>query len=136
MNGWHCESCRITLFRSWLGFLIAVECLAAVGCGGDKVERQHLRGSVTFQGKPVSSGQVRFSPVNRQGLGGATGGARIVNGAYDTRSQYGLASPVGEVQVLVTPDPNVSPGAKPLFPPFVTALTVASEKEAFDIQIP
>lgn len=108
------------------------------GCGRAKVERQHLQGSVTYKGQPLAAGQIRFSPTKREGLDGAIGGAEIKAGKYDTRAARGLAAPVGEVQVLVTAirNPETDSATQAYFPGYSTTLTVTSEMETFDVQVP
>lgn len=58
--------------------------IALVGCGGGPA-RKAVSGKVTFDGKPVGTGQIAFEPVS----GGRLGIAQIVDGAYLMPSQQG-----------------------------------------------
>ena len=129
--------------RSFAASTLAVAaCLAIVaGCGNPNVERQHIQGKVTFRGKPVTTGQILFNPVETEGKGGARGGARIVDGHFDTSGERGLAAPVGQVTVLVTgfsvgeEDSEAGPG-DPLFKTYKTTLEVTGETTTFDVDVP
>lgn len=63
---------RRTLLVS--GLLAAL--VGLVGCGGPKVEKTYVTGSVTYQGKPLPTGTIAF--VNENTV--ATG--QITNGTY------------------------------------------------------
>ena len=87
--------------------LLAV--LLAGGCDGGP-KRVDVRGTVTFDGKPVEEGEIRFVPLEA----GPAAGASIVNGAYAVAGKG--AVPVGRHRVEITayrvpagvkPDPNV-----------------------------
>lgn len=54
------------------------------GCGGEK--SFHLSGTVTYQGKPVPTGQIVFEPDASAGNKGPAAFAKIKDGHYDTRS--------------------------------------------------
>lgn len=59
------------------GTVLAGCCLLAAGCGrGD--DAVGLKGSVTYNGAPVESGTITFTPTS----GGTTFGAQVVNGSY------------------------------------------------------
>lgn len=56
---------------------------ATVGCSGDAGPRRHaVRGTVTFQGKPVPSGEVTFEPDARAGNKGPASWGEIRSGKY------------------------------------------------------
>jgi hypothetical protein len=71
--------------------VLALACLT--GCSsGDGLPREAVSGKVTLDGKPLASGSIRFSPV---GGGDAknpalSGGATIMDGAYDIPRESGL----------------------------------------------
>lgn len=60
---------------------VACAALAAVGCSPAATEGV-LTGAVTLDGAPVSSGQIRFVPVDGRS---PTGGAVITAGKYSTK---------------------------------------------------
>lgn len=115
--------------------------IVVLGCGRGDVQRQHLRGKVTYQGRPVPAGLILFNPIQTEGKGGSRGGARIVQGTYDTQAKDGLAVPVGKTQVLVTgysklAESEESGPAQPLFQGYETSVEVTPETTTFDINIP
>ncbi len=66
------------------------------GCSGDDVERFLVTGSVTFDGEPVSTGNISFVPLDCP-----TGGtAEIENGKYSFAGEVGLAK--GNYSVEIT----------------------------------
>lgn len=69
-----------------------------MGCGGaDTLERVEVRGKVTFAGKPVQNGEIRFFPT--QETKGPVSGAPIVDGKYDVTQRGGV--PVGSHRVEI-----------------------------------
>jgi len=67
--------------------LAALACLVAAGCGDDGLgERYKVTGTVTYKGKPVSSGSIQFYPAGGSPEArGATG--VIKDGAYSLSTQ-------------------------------------------------
>ncbi len=47
-----------------------------------------LQGEVSYEGRTVKEGQIEFEPTD--GTKGATSAANIVNGRYETSSQWGI----------------------------------------------
>jgi len=68
-----------------------------MGCGKPKIERAIVHGMVRFNGKPLSSGTIRFIPT-----AGTTppGAADIVDGAYRVVARGGV--PVGTHKIEIT----------------------------------
>jgi hypothetical protein len=65
-----------------------------IGCGGG-LERIPLSGTVTFNGKPIEDGQIRFMPKEDTKMPLTV--EPIKNGEYDTSTTGGV--PVGRYQV-------------------------------------
>lgn len=114
-----------------------IACLA--GCsGGDDLERYHISGIVTYQGKPVPVGNVAFEP-EKKGIGG--GFAPIKDGKYDTsvdgRAHLGGKHKISIVGFDGVADPNDpdSP-AVPMFHPYKTEVTLSTETGTMDFEIP
>ena len=68
--------------RAKIGVTIALVVL--LGCGGGPA-RTSVSGKVTFDGQPVTMGQIAFEPLS----GGRLGIAQIVDGAYLMPAQQG-----------------------------------------------
>jgi hypothetical protein len=88
------HSLRSSRYIAWFAIVAA-----ATGCGGgDGVARVLVSGAVTFDGKPVEKGQIRFIPA-----AGTTGPITIdaINaGRYTTESTGGV--PLGTHRVEIT----------------------------------
>lgn len=55
------------------------------GCGqGDGVQREHVKGVVTYQGAPVVYGTIEFVPDTNKNHSGPQGSAVIVDGKFDS----------------------------------------------------
>jgi hypothetical protein len=72
--------------------ILAVVMLASIGCGGDKLGRHAVSGTITFQGKPVPKGFVRLIPYSTQGTIGPGGGGPIVNGKFHAPASKGVVA--------------------------------------------
>ena len=83
-------------------FLAVLVLLSAIplwsGCGpGNKLGREAVSGTVTFNGNPLPEGSIMFEPISGRG---AMGGGRIENGSYQLSVQGGL--PPGEYRVRIS----------------------------------
>jgi hypothetical protein len=85
--------------------LFAVALLFLAGCGGadDNVEVFPVKGTVTFNGKPmVGGGSIAFVPTGGQ-KGKAAGGTINADGNYElTTYEAGDGSMVGDFRVVIT----------------------------------
>lgn len=75
-------------------------CLLAtmIGCGAassDAPPRRIVEGSVTYDGKPLPSGMIRFVPIPA----GPVASAPIVDGKYEITNKEGV--PLGEAKVEI-----------------------------------
>ena len=69
-----------------------------MGCGKtSRLERVEVRGNVTYAGKPVQNGEIRFFPTEK--TKGPVSGAPIVEGKYDVTQRGGV--PVGSHRVEI-----------------------------------
>lgn len=78
------------------------------GCGDGrpKVERGMVRGKVTFAGKPVTDGIVRFENAT-----GISQGAELDGeGRYEVKTHESVGLPPGNYQVAVVPRIGPAPG--------------------------
>lgn len=74
--------------------------LSILGCGSsqDGPTRYHLSGKVTYDGKPVPKGFIRFDPA--EGNPGPGSGAEIKDGEFETPDGKGIIG--GPHQVVIT----------------------------------
>ena len=85
----------------WCLGVLAVIGFALSGCGGGSREgSQPVSGKVTFQGKPVSAGTIRFS--NPQAAIDMTADLRP-DGTYEVITDRGAGLPEGTYQVAIMP---------------------------------
>ena len=82
-------------WRSWLPRLAVavVAGLSAQGCSGsgDDLPRESVSGTVTLDGRPLSTGAIRFSPSRNDLSGHAVeGGDSIKNGRFSISREVGL----------------------------------------------
>lgn len=87
--------------------------LVGLGCGPSEPQRGRVHGKVTFDGKPVASGQIRFFALD----GGIGADGAITDGAYDIPTQAGMSNGTYRVEVSATkktgkkiPDRDGGPG--------------------------
>lgn len=73
-----------------------------IGCQESGPERNHVSGSVTFQGKPIPYGEVLITPDGQKRNTGAQGIAPIRDGKYDTSASGGKGYGGGPAVVRVT----------------------------------
>ena len=92
-------------------FVLSVGCAALmsavlVGCGGKselKFEQAAVSGTVTWQGKPVEEGLIRFIPdeVNSEGLApGKPAFSKITNGDYAVPADRGATVGKNRVEIV------------------------------------
>jgi hypothetical protein len=72
----------------------AAVCLGCLGCSGSE---KIVSGTVTFDGKKVDNGMIRFVPI--EGTPGGAHAALIVQGDYRIDARGGL--PIGKYRVVV-----------------------------------
>jgi len=89
-----------------LMMLLVMAGLSLGGCGsGTQYEHATVRGKVTYNGKPVTFGQVLFIPVEppkeKDGLMQPASGSINPDGTYELKSQAEGGAVVGEHKILV-----------------------------------
>ncbi|MCA9072516.1 MAG: hypothetical protein KDA84_26510 [Planctomycetaceae bacterium] len=95
--------------------------LFTLGCGGDAPDFYQLKGMVTYDGKPLPTGEIIFSPDGTKGNKGPQGRAKIIDGVFDTSAEGSKGVVGGAYQVTINGfDGNADPAAelplgKPLF---------------------
>lgn len=125
------------------------------GCGGgDSVEAYHLSGKVTFDGKPIPTGQIYFMPDTNKGNSGPAGFAKITDGVYDTSLEGGKPQVGGAMIVKIEGMSSVDQSAggadddsaeaeameevtlQALFPTFQMEAELPKEEDTKDFDVP
>jgi hypothetical protein len=70
---------------AWSATLGLIALGVSIGCSDGGSTRTSVSGKVTFDGKPVKSGQIAFEPVGA----GRLGIAQVVDGAYSMPAEQG-----------------------------------------------
>jgi len=126
--------------RRWIAALLMVVA-ALSGCGPRGLQRFQLEGKVTFDGKPVPSGTIRFEPDSTKGNRGPVGYTAIKDGRYTTAMEGSKGSLKGPIVAFLTggpaPDPKVE-FPKMWFIDYRTTLTVEPKSgvTTFDFDVP
>ncbi|MCG8585538.1 MAG: hypothetical protein MI757_12575 [Pirellulales bacterium] len=128
-------SCPRTVCQ--FGILLALA-LTCGGCGGNDVPRFDVKGTVTYDGKPLPSGRILFYPDAKAGNNGPAGQALIVDGSFDTADTGNPT--VGGPHVIVISGYDGrgdadTPLGQPLFNRYQvkTDLPKESSEQSFDI---
>ena len=99
--------------------LIAAACCCLVaGCGPQGVSRYDVEGTVTYGGKPLPLGTIRFEADASKGNRGPVGIAPIVDGAYSTTGQGSRGALRGPIVAVITGLPAADPKAEYQLPLF------------------
>lgn len=126
--------------RRWIAALLVVV-VSFSGCGPRGPQRFHLEGKVTFDGKPVPSGTIRFEPDSAKGNTGPVGYTAIKDGRYTTATEGSKGSLKGPIVAFLTggpaPDPKVE-FPRMWFAEYRTTLTVEPKSgvTTFDFDVP
>lgn len=122
--------------------MLAYAVIAALaGCGPSGPERFQLAGKVTFAGKPVPSGLIRFEPDASRGNHGPVGYAAIKDGRYTTDTRGCKGALEGPLVVYMTggpaPDPKVEIPTM-WFCDYATSITLepSGSPATFDFDVP
>jgi hypothetical protein len=75
---------------SFLGCIIIFFFLVVIGCNPSGLKRYQVSGTITFDGQPVTEGEIRFSPDSAKGNTGPQGYAAIENGKFTTPKGIGV----------------------------------------------
>ena len=125
--------CRSELLLVALGLALSL-----IGCGGQLAgpSRYELSGAVTFDGKPVTSGSISFSPKDGEFGGGS---ATIRNGRYDTRDRGGRGHLGGAhlVQIFAEPPDDWDGGDfRPPFDPYEVERDLPAGSAVVNFEVP
>jgi hypothetical protein len=119
---------------------LAVVCAALAGCG-DGMKRYPVRGTVTFQGRPVESGAIFFEPTESAGKIAPTVYLPVRGGKYDAGDKGPVA---GKYRVVVggmdqsknkVDDDGVTHTPQ-LFKDYVFEVDIPPPNNTLDIEVP
>ena len=140
------ELLSVSCLQHYGPVLLTIWLVALPGCGStSKVERVTVSGSVTYQGRPVPTGLIAFTPDAKKGNRGPQGIAKIVNGRYSSSDGMGKGSVTGPQRVEIrafegpesAPDNGDSLGmGNQLFRPYRTTVDVPAEGGTLDFVVP
>lgn len=122
-------------------YLIAV-CLVlmtATSCGTSGPARYQLTGAITYQGKPVPAGTMRFEPVGSVVNKDSVSEAEIKDGEYATLPGRGVVGGPHRMYVFGfngIPEPGSGPMGASIFEGYVTEIDLPEEASAIDIVVP
>jgi hypothetical protein len=128
------------LYRA-LAAALVVGMVSGGGCRDDGLTRHRIRGTVTYQGRPVRSGAIFFEPTASVGQLAPTVYLPIRDGQYDTGSQGPVA---GKYQVIVggfdeskkRVDSDGVTHTELLFPNYILEIEVPVPGGRLDIEVP
>jgi hypothetical protein len=120
--------------RRIMMLIVGLACgLIAAGCGRDDGwDRYRVTGTVTFDGKPIPSGMIVFTPDVSKQNDGPQGVADIKDGKYDTRQSKDQDMVGGPMNVSVT---GLSADGRPLCQ-YDFAVDLPREDTTKDIEVP
>jgi hypothetical protein len=101
---------------------------AVAGCGPAGPARHPVEGAVTYAGKPLPRGTIRFDPDGTKGNTGPVGMAEIVDGRYATKADGGRGPLQGPLVVWISGYPPADP-AKEFQPPLFSDYRVEIKLE-------
>lgn len=128
-------------------FLFCLSTATLIGCGGSA--GYHVSGVVNFDGKPIPTGKIYFTPDGSKNNVGPTGYATIKNGVFNTATSDGKPTAGGPMIVKIEGfDPSAKGPQnegdtsgevtiKSLFPAYEMAATLekSTSKQNFDVPL-
>jgi len=110
-----------------------------VSCGKAGLPRYELSGTVTYQGKPVPAGNIRFEPVGTTLNNSTIGDADIIDGKYSTLLDRGIIGGMHRVFVYGfngIPEPGSGPEGAAIFGSHIVEMDLPEEASKIDIKVP
>jgi len=134
---------RFSLSTRTAGFGLLLAAILASGCGKDSVAVVPVRGKVTVDGQPVTSGQVSFIPTSADQKGGMSAGQIEGSGDYKIFTGGKEGAPSGKYKVTVTPSMVPTGGKSMPSTPFnakysdvkTTPLTIDVPSGSYDLKL-
>ena len=133
---------RIRPTRNLLLLALASGVVAICGCGQAGSARFEVTGTVTYDGKPLPRGTIRFETDATKGNQGPVGIAAIEDGRYSTAEEGARGALQGPLIVWITGLPAANANAEfqqPLFVDYRTEIELAPSGRGptrFDFSVP
>lgn len=131
--------------KNWLGVLALVIASTFLGCS-DAPDTYNVSGNVTFDGKPIPRGLIRFVPDSSKENSGPAGVAVIIDGKYDTSAEGGKGHVGGPMVVHIeghdpakakeTDEETGEEVVVPLFQSYETTVELSKGDETKDFAVP
>lgn len=131
--------------RSVLAFSLSITTVLLSGCGGSGVERTDIKGTATFDGKPIVYGNIQFFPDTSKGNEGPSGSTSILDGKFDTSLEGSQGITPGPNRVQITAYAEMPPEGgedetavedvvvEPLFLEYVLEIDIQGTEIALEI---
>ncbi len=121
---------------------MAVCCLVLatlVSCGDSGPARYELSGTITYKGKPVPAGYLRYEPLETPVNKSTVGEADIKDGKYATLLNKGSTG--GKHLIFIygfngIPEPGSGPAGAAIFDSYATEAELPKESSTLDIEVP
>lgn len=134
--------------HSFQRYCCVLICLLTIISGCGKEGGHRISGRVTFDGSPISSGMIYFTPDAAKGNSGQSGFAKIVDGEFDTAKEGGKSTiggasivridgfdPVGLAETTED-DTSGEVVLRSLFPTYETSSDLPTSEATQDFAVP
>ncbi|UUO05089.1 hypothetical protein M4951_17065 [Blastopirellula sp. J2-11] len=130
---------------SYQGLMLFLLLSMLTGCGASSTgpERYNISGSVTYDGKPLTAGEITFEPDRSFGNSGPATSLLIKNGQYTSSGWKGIIGGPMIVRILgydgVQPDGEegeMLPNGRQLFDDYTESVELPRETATRDFNIP
>ncbi|MEO2046223.1 MAG: hypothetical protein ABGX16_06570 [Pirellulales bacterium] len=125
-----------------IGVVLATYC-GLSGCDKGGIARYDLKGQITYKGKPVPRGNIRFAPDTKKGNAGPGSSAEIVDGKYETMLGLGTVGGPHKVYIFGTDGVQfknefgaVIPIGRKIFSQYQTSADFPMEAATQDFEVP
>ena len=130
--------------KRFIALALCATTLLLHGCASDdELARYRIHGNVTYEGKAVPQGTIRFIPDSNAGNRGPASVTQIENGRYDLPAVRGVIG--GDYVVSIKgfdgagreiPGESVSTSGKPLFPEIQLRVELGRDGKVHDFALP
>lgn len=135
------DFCIAVMLRKYNFCLLLCGVVLAGGCGEKPLDRIRIRGTVTYQGKPVENGAIFFEPTESVGKIAPTVYLPVRDGKFDAEDNGPIK---GKYRVTVggmdrskeTKDDDGITNTPQLFPDYKFEVDIPPPDNKLDVQVP